>query len=425
MSKLSDSRISRRALLAGAGTAVAGTIIAGTASLGSAQSSGAATLPQATPAPVVPLDPTAAPGAPTSAMSARSPFVTMARNPVGAIAGSSQSPIHLFSGSITPIDLQFERHHAGVPTIDPARHQLLIHGKVERPLAFTLDDLQRFPSVTRIHFLECSGNGRGAYRTPKAELSPQQVDGLLSNAEWTGVPLKFLLNEVGVGAGATWVLAEGSDAARLSRSVPLDKLMDDALVAYAQNGEPLRPSGGFPMRLLLPGWEGNANVKWLRRLELIDQPNMSRDETSKYTDPLPNDTARQFSFVLDAKSIITSPAFPGAIPGKGWIRVNGVAWSGRGRIAAVDVSTDGGSSWTSATLQDAVLPKSLTRFELMWEWNGSPARLMSRAVDETGYVQPTYEEFKAARGPGTDYHYNYIRTWVVAPDGHVTYGVPA
>jgi sulfane dehydrogenase subunit SoxC len=349
----------------------------------------------------------------------------MARNPVGAITGSSQSPIHLFSGTITPIDLQFERHHAGVPTIDPTRHQLLIHGKVERPLVFTLDDLKRFPSVTRIHFLECSGNGRAAYRTPKAELSPQQVDGLLSNAEWTGVPLKFLLSEVGLRSGATWVLAEGSDAARLSRSVPLEKLMDDALVAYAQNGEPLRPSGGFPMRLLLPGWEGNANVKWLRRLELIDQPNMSRDETSKYTDPLPNDTARQFSFVLDAKSIITAPSFPSTISGKGWVRVSGVAWSGRGRIAAVDVSADGGSSWTAATLQESVLPKSLTRFELMWEWDGTPARLMSRAVDETGYVQPTYEEFKAARGLGTDYHYNYIRTWAVAQDGHVSYGVPA
>jgi sulfane dehydrogenase subunit SoxC len=410
------SSISRRALLAGAGTAVAGSVLAAVdVSLGAEQGA-----PAAEPLAVT-TDPTAAPGLPTSAASPRAPGVQMARAPVGALAGSSQSPIHLFSGTITPTDLQFERHHAGVPVIDAARHELLLHGLVDRPLSFGLDDLRSFPSESRIHFLECSGNGRGAFRAPKPEMTAQQVDGLLCNTEWTGVPVRVLLQESGLARGARWVLAEGGDASRLARSIPVEKMLDDALVVYAQNGEPLRPAGGYPMRLLLPGWEGNTCIKWLRRLEVAAEPGMFRDETSKYTDPLPDGTARQFSFVMDAKSVITTPS-PGAPPRKpGWLRIAGVAWTGRGTITAVDVSADGGKTWMVATLQGPVLPKALTRFELMWQWDGAPAVLMSRAVDETGYVQPTEAEFRAARGPGTDYHYNHIRAWALGGDGRVTY----
>jgi sulfane dehydrogenase subunit SoxC len=373
----------------------------------------------------VPADPTRAAGPPTSALGARSPFETPARTPVGVITGSSLTPLHELTGTVTPADLVFERHHAGVALIDPARYRLLIHGLVERATIFTLDDLRRMPSVSRAVFLECSGNGRGAFRSPKREMTPQAVDGLTSHGEWTGVPLTVLLQEVGVRRGAEWLRAEGGDAARLSRSVPMEKAMADAMIAYAFNGEPLRPSNGYPARLLLPGFEGNANVKWIRRLEVTDGPGMFRDETSKYTDPLPNGTARQFSLVMDAKSIITAPAYPTRLTPNVWTPITGIAWSGRGRISRVDVSTDGGKSWVVAELQEPVLPLAHTRFRLPWKWDGQPAVLMSRAVDETGYTQPTLEEFKAKRGPGTDYHFNYIRAWVIGGDGQVFFGVDA
>jgi sulfane dehydrogenase subunit SoxC len=369
----------------------------------------------------IPDDPTKAPGPPTSALSPRSPFVTPARAPVGVIAGSSLTPLHELSGTITPNDLMFERHHAGVAMIDPAKYRLLVHGLVERPIVFTLDDLRVLPAVTRVHFLECSGNGRSAYKTPRAELTPQQIDGMFSNVEWTGVRVGTLLDEVGVRSDATWALAEGGDASLLSRSIPLEKLRDDALIAYAQNGEPLRPSGGYPARLLLPGWEGNTCVKWLRRLELIARPNMSRDETSKYTDPLANGTSRQFSFVMDVKSTITYPTAPVRLTRRGWTQVSGLAWSGRGRVTRVDVSTDGGQTWTEAVLETTPTPKAAVRFSHLWNWQGGPATIMSRATDETGATQPRLAEFRGARGAGTDYHYNYVRVWQVAPDGQITF----
>ena len=431
--------LSRRALLAGAATVAGGAALAAlpdsltgqparrtaTAMAGQASPAAAsAALPA--PALVIPDDPTRVLGLPTSAQSIRSPFENPSRTPVGLVSGSSLTPIHQLTGTITPIDLQFERHHGGVALIDPAKYRLLVHGLVKRPTMFTLDDLKTLPSVTRVHFLECSGNGRLGYKSPKAETTPQQIDGLLSNLEWTGVPLKTVLAEAGgVTSGAKWALAEGGDAALLSRSIPVDKLLDDALLVYAANGEALRPSGGYPVRLLLPGWEGNANVKWLRRLELIREPNMSKDETSKYTDPLPNGTARQFSFEIDAKSTLTSPTYPARIARKGWIQLSGVAWSGRGKITGVDVSTDGGATWVQAELQGTPQPKALVRFVSLWKWEGQPALLMSRAIDETGYVQPTVDVFRAGRGPGTDYHYNHIRGWQVHADGQVTYGVPS
>jgi sulfane dehydrogenase subunit SoxC len=366
----------------------------------------------------VPADPTKIQGAGSTPVGARSPFERPVRTGRGT---SSQTPLQDLTGIITPADLHFERHHAGVPAIDPERYSLLVHGLVERPTVFTLADLKRFPGRSIIRFLECSGNGSRAYRgAPQDdEVTPQQVDGLTSTSEWTGVPLTTLLREVGASSKARWFLAEAMDAAVMTRSIPIEKAYDDALIAYAQNGEALRPEQGYPARLLLPGFEGSANVKWIRRLELADGPFMTREETSKYTDPLPDGTARMFSFVMDAKSIITEPAWPDRLTGPGWWEIRGLAWSGRGRITRVEVSADGGRTWQSATLDEPILPKCHTRFRLPWRWSGGAALLMSRATDETGYVQPTRDALVKARGPSTAYHYNNIRTWRVGADGSV------
>ncbi len=409
---MSDAPITRRALLAGAALTAGGVLLEklppGTA------------LAQTTTPPVAPDDPSAVAGGPTTPISPRSPFETSARTPTGVITGPAFTPIHELTGTITPSDLLFERHHAGVAIIDPKRYKLLVHGLVDHPMVFTLDDLKRFPSVSRIHFLECSGNGRNGYRNPKPELSPQMIDGLTGNGEWTGVPLATILREVGVKRTATWFLAEGGDASKLLRSIPIEKAWEDALVVYAFNGEPLRPANGYPVRLFLPGYEANTSIKWLRRIKAVDQPSMSRDETAKYTDPLPDGTARQFSFVMDVKSIITRPAYPARVS-RGWVEISGLAWSGRGAISRVDVSTDGGATWTAAELQTPVLPRAHTRFRLVWNWDGTPTTLMSRAVDETGAVQPTLGVFEAGRGKGTDFHFNHIRSWAVRADGAVMY----
>ncbi|HEY4133021.1 MAG TPA: sulfite dehydrogenase, partial [Gemmatimonadaceae bacterium] len=295
------------------------------------------------------------------------------------------------------------------------------HGLVDRPLEFTVDDLKRFPSTTRIHFIECSGNGRSAYRTPKPTMTPQAVDGMLSTSEWTGVLLSTVFHEVGLKPSAKWFLAEGGDACKLARSIPVSKGLDDAMIVWGQNGEPLRPEQGFPIRLLLPGWEGNTNVKWLRRIDVGTEPFMTRWETSKYTDPLPDGKIREFSFEMDAKSLITSPSYPGKLTEPGWWPVSGLAWSGRGRIARVDVSTDGGKTWDGAELVTTPVPKAPVRFQYLWNWKGDERMLMSRAIDDQGYVQPTMTELKRARGPGTDYHFNSIRGWRVARDGGVTF----
>lgn len=384
---------------------------------------GAGTGPGATTADhAIPPDASKVPGVPSESLAARSQFESPSLAPTGVMTGSSLTPLQDLTGTVTPSDLHFQRHHNGIALIDPKKYELLLHGLVDRPRVFSLEDLKRFPAVTRICFIECSGNGRAAYRAPKPDMTPQVVDGLTSNSEWMGVPVSTLLREVGAQRGATWVLAEGGDAAVLSRSIPMEKMLDDALVVYAQNGEPLRPANGYPVRLLLPGYEGNMSIKWLRRLKLVDQPNMSRDETSKYTDPLPGGVARQFSFVMDAKSIITSPAHPTKLSGPGWWPIRGIAWTGRGKITRVDVSTDGGRSWSQADLIGPVLPKAHTRFELMWKWDGRKTTIMSRAHDETGYVQPSLQTYGKVRGPGTDYHFNAIRSWVVQEDGAVFFG---
>lgn len=376
-------------------------------------------------APPVPADPTKVQGRVPRALGERSPFEHPRRRVNRAApSGESETPLHELRGIITPADLHFERHHGGVPAIDPKRYTLLIHGMVERPLKFTLDDLKRFPSVSRMWFIECSGNGyRGFLSTEmRREATPAWIDGLLSTSEWTGVSLATLFREAGLERQAKWFLAEGLDAARMTRSIPIEKALDDALIAYAQNGEAIRPEQGYPARLLLPGWEGNTQVKWIQRIEVADKPFMTREETAKYTDPLANGKARMFSFVMDAKSIITFPAYPTSLR-PGWWEVTGLAWSGRGKITRVDVSTDGGATWTRAELQEPVLSKCTTRFRYGWQYPGGEALLMSRAVDETGYVQPTRAQLAAARGAGTFYHMNNIRAWKVERDGNVFFHV--
>ncbi len=409
--RLRRHRISRRQAL-----------VAGTAGILGAAAATAAGDTQA-PRAIVPDDPTKVQGPYGSEVGTRSPFENPKRISLSDRRTATLTPLQDLDGIITPSDLHFERHHGGVPAIDPARYSLLIHGMVERPLVFTLDDLTRFPGRSVIRFLECSGNGGRAYRREafSPELTPQHLDGLTSTSEWTGVPLATLFREAGVSPKASWFLAEGSDAAVLTRSIPVEKAFEDALIAYAQNGEPLRPEQGYPVRLFLPGWEGSASVKWLRRIEVADAPLMTREETSKYTDPLPDGRSRMFSFVMDAKSVITSPAFPDRLSGRGWREVRGLAWSGRGVIARVEVSVDGGTTWQSAGLDEPVLPMCHTRFRLPWNWDGREAVLMSRATDDTGYVQPTLDVLMAARGPQTAYHFNHIRAWRVAPDGSVTF----
>ena len=412
--------ITRRTMLVGTAGAVGGVLLkTATDAVQLVPSSSAA------PRQVSP-DPTKVQGRVPSELGQRSPSEQPRRQVGRALpSGESTTPLQDLDGIITPADLHFERHHGGIPEIDPERYALLIHGMVERPIKFTLADLKRFSSSSRICFIECSGNGFPGYHRQwsSKEMTPQQLDGLTSTSEWTGVMLSTLFREVGVRPGAKWFLAEASDAAVMTRSIPIEKAWDDAMIAYGQNGEAIRPEQGYPARLLLPGWEGNAQVKWIRRIEVSDEPFMTREETSKYTDPLANCTARLFSFVMDAKSTITFPAYPFALPGKGWWEIKGLAWSGRGHITRVDISTDGGRSWRPAELQAPVLPKCHTRFRYLWNWDGREALLMSRAVDETGYVQPMLGDLVAARGKGTFYHTNNIRPWKVQRDGQVFFAV--
>jgi sulfane dehydrogenase subunit SoxC len=334
-------------------------------------------------------------------------------------AATSLTPLQDLQGIITPNGLHFERDHGGAPAIDPAQHRLMVHGLVDRPLIFTMEELTRFPSVSRLHFIECSGNG--SYEVLAPDTTAQVSRGLISCCEWTGVLLSTVLNEAGVKPAAAWILAEGADAAAVTRSVPIEKAMDDAILAWAQNGERLRPEQGYPLRLLLPGFEGNMNIKWLRRLKVGDQPFQTREETSKYSDLMPNGTARQFTFVMEANSIITFPSGGQQLHGPGFHEISGLAWSGRGAVTGVEVSTDGGHTWRRAALQEPVLPKCLTRFRLPWTWDGAPALIMSRSIDETRYVQPSRAELVAVRGVNSYYHYNAIQPWQVAGDGSVTY----
>ena len=362
-------------------------------------------------------------GKPLSGYGERSPFVKAARTTRVSKtpeAGSSASPLAEQFGILTPSSLHYERHHAGVPAIDPAQHTLLIHGLVDRPLVFSMADLKRLPSVSRIHFLECGGNS-GSEWQPKTGVDVQRSYGLASCSEWTGVPLRTVLELVGLKPEAKWMIAEGADACRMQRSVPLGKELDDAMLAYGQNGEPLRPEQGFPLRLLTPGWEGNIQVKWLRRLHVTAEPYYVRDETSKYSDLMPDGKARVFTLMQEAKSVITFPSGGQRLPGAGKYEVTGLAWTGRGKITRVEVTFDGGRTWQDATLDGPVLRKAFTRFRLAWMWNGNPASIASRATDESGYVQPTREELIAVRGTNSGFHFNGIKVWNIGTDGSVTH----
>ena len=331
----------------------------------------------------------------------------------------SFTPIHQQHGIVTPNGLIYERHHNGVPEIDPDQHRFAIHGMVKQPLVFTMSDLMRYRSESRFYFLECSGNGLTDWLKP-ASKTVQQTHGMLSCTQWTGVPLSVLLDEAGVSPQATWGLAEGADGSAHARSIPIKKLMDDALLVYAAGGEMLRPENGYPLRLFIPGWEGNVSIKWLRRLKMGDQPWHLRSETARYTDPMPEGKWRQFSFEMEAKSVITAPSGTMVVrPGP--VEIVGFAWSGVGKIRAVDVTVDGGRTWRQATLEEPVLDKCLTRFRLSWNWDGTPAKIASRAVDSTGYAQPTVEDIRKARAiTGFVQHHNGIFPWAINASGEVS-----
>ncbi|MEM8876857.1 MAG: sulfite dehydrogenase [Pseudomonadota bacterium] len=329
------------------------------------------------------------------------------------------TPLHQLDGIITPNGLCFERHHGGIAEIAPADHRLMINGLVDTPLVFTMEDLMRFPRENKVYFLECAANSGMEWRG--AQLNGCQfTHGMVHCVMYTGVPLKHILNEAGLKASAKWLLPEGADASAMTRSVPIEKAMEDCLVAFKMNGEALRPEQGYPVRLVVPGWEGNMWVKWLRRIEVGDKPWHHREETSKYTDLMPDGRARRFTWEMDAKSVITNPSPQAPIThGKGHTVLTGLAWSGRGTISRVDVSLDGGMSWQTARIDGPSFSKAVHRFYYEFDWDGSELLLQSRAIDETGYVQPTKEELRVARGVNSIYHNNGIQTWQVSSDGVV------
>lgn len=338
-----------------------------------------------------------------------------------AAAESSVSftPLHELDGIITPNGLCFERHHAGIAVVDPAQHRLMINGLVEKPLVFTMDDIMRFPRSNRIFFLECAANTGMEWRGSQLN-GCQYTHGMVHSVMYTGVPLKLLLEEAGLKTNAKWIMPEGADAAAMTRSIPIEKALDDCMVAFKMNGEALYPEQGYPLRLVVPGWEGNMWIKWLRRIEVGDQPWHGREETSKYTDLLADGKSRRFTWVMDAKSVITNPSPQAPFAHKkGFSVVTGIAWSGRGAVKRVDVSLDGGRNWRPARLDGPVLPLAVSRFYYEFDWDGSELLLQSRVVDDTGYVQPTKEELRAVRGENSIYHNNGIQTWHVKADGEV------
>ena len=351
-------------------------------------------------------------------------------NPRGEFRTShARTPHQLLGGTVTPNGLHFSINHGGVPDIDPAEHKLVLHGMVRRPLEFTLESLSRHPLVTRMAFIECAGNSAPMFAKEPVQATVQMLHGLISNAEWTGVPLSALLDEAGIDPTAKWLVAEGADAQFLDRSVPVKKAYDDALIAVYQNGEHLMPGNGYPMRLLLPGYQGNMNVKYVRRIKVINQPAYSYFETKNYSQILPGGKTWRFHFVMEVKSFITYPSFGLNLKTSGLYAISGVAYSGTGRIAKVMVSADGGNSWGEAALQGPIHDKAFTRFVMPWRWDGQPAILQSRAYDDGGNAQPLRAEFVAMRGEATrpvttplafpNQHYNSITSWAVDSNGDI------
>jgi sulfane dehydrogenase subunit SoxC len=373
-------------------------------------------------------------GEPTPPAQTASPFekdvVRTLSNPNNEFRNShARTPHHLLNGTVTPNSMHFSINHAGIPNIDPAQHKLVIHGMVRQPLEFTLEKLSRYPLVTRMAFVECAGNSAPMFSNEPMQITAQAIHGLVSNSEWAGVKLSMLLDEAGIDPKAKWLIAEGADAHFLDRSVPVKKAYDDAIVAIYQNGERLMPGNGYPMRLLLPGYQGNMNVKFLRRIKAVDQAAMTFFETKNYSQILPGGKTWRFHFLMEVKSFITHPSFSLNLKEPGFYAISGVAYSGAGRIAKVTVSADGGKSWGEAALQGPVHDKAFTRFVMPWRWDGQPAILQSRAWDEAGNVQPLRAEFVSARGQTKqplasplafpNQHYNSLTSWAVDSKGEI------
>jgi sulfane dehydrogenase subunit SoxC len=409
--KSEEAPLSRRRFLASTTAGVTGALVAKQAT--------ADTLADVPPREV---------GADLSGHGERSKFVHLAmlpeagpgkRNVDPSDAINSKAPLGELVGTITPTDLHYERSHSGNPDLDPAKHRLLVHGMTRKQLVLTVDDLTRMPSITRTVFIECTGNGWENWKKADPNVTVQNTHGLVSTNEWTGVPLRFLIDLVGKDRRSTWMLAEGADAAGVDRSIPLtEEIMDEVFIAYGQNGEPLRPAHGFPIRLITPGLEGNLNIKWLRRLKFGDQPWMTRWETDRYTQLLADGKAMQFQLRMETNSVITSPSGMMEIR-PGYHRISGLAWSGHGKVAKVEISTDEGKTWKQAQLSQPVLPKAQTRFQMDWVWDGEPTKIVSRSTDEKGNIQPDRKSFIAKIGTNALFHYNAQQTWSIDGDGRV------
>jgi sulfane dehydrogenase subunit SoxC len=387
---------------------------------------GLGTLGAASPARAEFLPWTRQPGAPFSNYGVPSPHESdrirwISANPDAPGNGVSWTPLHELVGTITPSGLHYERHHNGVPLIEPERHQLTLHGLNTRATRWDVASLLRYPMISRQLVIECGGNSNSSWSSEPAQAPVGWLHGLVACSEWSGVPLSLLLKEAGVAERSGWLIAEGADAWGLHMSLPLEKAFDDCFIALYQNGERIRPENGYPLRLIVPGWEGVLHVKWLTRLEVSDRPAMARNETSRYTELLPSGRARQFSFHIEAKSLITSPAMGAELKPDDYIDIQGIAWSGRGKVARVEVSVDAGSNWVDAELQGPILPCCFTRFRMPWRWNGKRAVLQSRVTDETGYVQPGRDVLLAARGRWGYFHYNAIVSWAIDEDGYVAH----
>ncbi|MDD2179745.1 sulfite dehydrogenase [Acidovorax sp. D2M1] len=391
----------------------------GALAVGGASAAGQAAPPLATSLP----EPMARPGGADLAYGLPAPEEAHVERALSMTAGFPvwRTPLQRQRGVITPSGLHFAVHHNGVPEIDPRRHVLLLHGLVNQPLRFDLERLLRYPMVSRVHFLECAGNSAANALSPTAlDQTLGEIAGEVSCSEWTGVPLSYLLREAGLKDTAQWVVAEGADGGSHSRSLPLKALLEDGMVALFQNGERLRPSQGYPMRLFMPGWEGNVNIKWLHRLEVTDAPAYTKDESGLYTQVLADGGIERFAFHMEVKSVITHPSGQQRLhEPHGFYEISGLAWSGRGRIARVDVSVDGGRSWTPAQLHAPVLDRAFTRFTLPWQWRGHRAELMSRATDEQGRTQPLRSEWKRRYAMHSFNHYNAVQAWRVQVDGRV------
>ncbi|MEK9769892.1 MAG: sulfite dehydrogenase, partial [Betaproteobacteria bacterium] len=334
-------------------------------------------------------------------------------------ASVSFAPLQSLFGIITPSGLHFERHHQGWHEVDPTQHRLMVHGLVDSPKIYTMDDLMRLPSVSRIHFIECGANSAMEWGNV-AVPSVQYTHGMLSCSEFTGVPLSVLLDHVGFDqANGKFVLAEGSDGSSMTRTIAIDRALDDVLVVWGMNGEMLRPENGYPLRLVVPGVQGVSSVKWLRRIEVGDQQWGTKDESVHYVDLMPDGMHRQYTSVQECKSVVTTPSGGQVLLDKGFYNITGLAWSGRGKITKVDVSVDGGNTWRAARLENPVLTKSLTRFNMDWVWDGKPTIIQSRAIDETGYVQPQINQLREVRGTRSIYHNNAIQSWLVSETGEV------